>query len=153
MDEDALWMTIWRANTGKNIVTAVAIGVLTLIFFFQTSWCGARRCSPGCAAATWCSCWCGSAGRQRPALGGQRLTFRDSLLTGFTGILPVGAADLPAVGGGGGGTAVLGPRPFCGWLCPFGALQELLNNIAQALKVPQFRLPWGLHERLCRSST
>ena len=37
---------------------------------------------------------------------------------------------------------------FCGWLCPFGALQELLNQIARSFKVPQIRLPWGLHERL-----
>lgn len=37
---------------------------------------------------------------------------------------------------------------FCGWLCPFGALQELLNEIARRLKIPQFEPPWGLHERL-----
>ncbi|MFI0396538.1 4Fe-4S binding protein [Paracoccus jiaweipingae] len=37
---------------------------------------------------------------------------------------------------------------FCGWLCPFGALQELLNKLAKALRVPQITLPWGLHERL-----
>jgi len=37
---------------------------------------------------------------------------------------------------------------YCGWLCPFGALQELTNHIARKLKVPQITLPWGLHERL-----
>ena len=37
---------------------------------------------------------------------------------------------------------------YCGWLCPFGALQELSNHIARKLKVPQLTLPWGLHERL-----
>ena len=37
---------------------------------------------------------------------------------------------------------------FCGWLCPFGALQELLNEAARRLKVRQFELPFALHERL-----
>ena len=41
-----------------------------------------------------------------------------------------------------------GRGAYCGWLCPFGALQELTNQIARRLRVPQWTLPWGLHERL-----
>ena len=41
-----------------------------------------------------------------------------------------------------------GRGAYCGWLCPFGALQELTNQIARALRIPQWTLPWGLHERL-----
>lgn len=37
---------------------------------------------------------------------------------------------------------------FCGWLCPFGALQELINEAARKLKVKQYELPWAVHERL-----
>jgi ferredoxin len=37
---------------------------------------------------------------------------------------------------------------FCGWLCPFGALQELLNGGARRLRLPQIRLPFIPHERL-----
>ncbi|MCF6304634.1 MAG: NosR/NirI family protein [Rhodobacteraceae bacterium] len=37
---------------------------------------------------------------------------------------------------------------YCGWLCPFGALQEITNQIARFFKVLQWTLPWGLHERL-----
>lgn len=37
---------------------------------------------------------------------------------------------------------------FCGWLCPFGALQELINEIARKLKVRQWELPFAVHERL-----
>jgi NosR/NirI family nitrous oxide reductase transcriptional regulator len=41
-----------------------------------------------------------------------------------------------------------GRGAYCGWLCPFGALQELLNRVAKAIKVPQTKVPWWLHERL-----
>ncbi|WP_445261772.1 MULTISPECIES: transcriptional regulator NosR [Pseudomonas] len=37
---------------------------------------------------------------------------------------------------------------FCGWLCPFGALQELINELARKFKVPQYELPFAVHERL-----
>ena len=37
---------------------------------------------------------------------------------------------------------------FCGWLCPFGALQELTNFIAQKLGVKQLKLPFKVHERM-----
>jgi len=37
---------------------------------------------------------------------------------------------------------------YCGWLCPFGALQELTNKIARYFNVPQLSVPWGVHERL-----
>ena len=37
---------------------------------------------------------------------------------------------------------------FCGWLCPFGALQELANRIGRLSRVPQFSIPFAVHERL-----
>ncbi len=37
---------------------------------------------------------------------------------------------------------------FCGWLCPFGALQELINELARKLKIKQFELPFIIHEKL-----
>src|SRR5690606_15092401 len=37
---------------------------------------------------------------------------------------------------------------FCGWLCPFGALQELLSSLAQKLRIPQLDIPPLVHERL-----
>lgn len=37
---------------------------------------------------------------------------------------------------------------FCGWLCPFGALQELINEAARKLKIKQYELPFRIHEKL-----
>lgn len=35
---------------------------------------------------------------------------------------------------------VWGRGVFCGWLCPFGALQELLANVGRYLKIPQIKI-------------
>lgn len=37
---------------------------------------------------------------------------------------------------------------YCGWLCPFGALQELLGQAARHFGIRQFELPNLVHERL-----
>src|SRR6516165_10475954 len=37
---------------------------------------------------------------------------------------------------------------FCGWLCPFGALQELVSITARRFQVRQISIPIALHERL-----
>lgn len=37
---------------------------------------------------------------------------------------------------------------FCGWLCPFGAIQELVNEAARKLNIKQYELPFAVHERL-----
>jgi transcriptional regulator of nitric oxide reductase/NAD-dependent dihydropyrimidine dehydrogenase PreA subunit len=43
---------------------------------------------------------------------------------------------------------LIGRGVFCGWLCPFGALQELLAQAACALRVPQWSPPAALGKRL-----
>jgi len=37
---------------------------------------------------------------------------------------------------------------YCGWLCPFGAIQELLGQAARRLGVRQLEFPNVVHERL-----
>jgi NosR/NirI family nitrous oxide reductase transcriptional regulator len=41
-----------------------------------------------------------------------------------------------------------GRGAYCGWLCPFGALQEFSNRLGRRLGLRQLKLPWGVHERL-----
>jgi transcriptional regulator of nitric oxide reductase len=43
---------------------------------------------------------------------------------------------------------LIGRGVFCGWLCPFGALQELLGQISHALGIPQWNPPVALEKRL-----
>jgi NosR/NirI family nitrous oxide reductase transcriptional regulator len=149
-EDDPLWMKIWRGDVVKISTAMAALGALTLIFFFQNSlvrrpqlygW--VRR-----FYLLFILVWLGwYANAQLSVV--NVLTFANSLLTGFSWEYFLSAplifllwASIAA------GLLFWGRGPFCGWLCPFGALQELLNNIAQAVKIPQYRLPWGLHERL-----
>lgn len=37
---------------------------------------------------------------------------------------------------------------FCGWLCPFGAMQELIHSLAAKFNFPSFEFPNAVHERL-----
>ncbi len=34
---------------------------------------------------------------------------------------------------------------FCGWLCPFGAMQEVMGWIGEKLRLPQVRISWMTH--------
>ncbi len=148
--EEPLWMRLWRGDTSRIAVVALALGALTLIFFFQnqlvrrpTLYVWVRR-----SYLAFILVWLGwYANAQLSVV--NVLTFTNSLITSFSWEYFL-SAPLIFVLWASVAAALLfwGRGPFCGWLCPFGALQELLNSIAQALKVPQFRVPWGLHERL-----
>jgi NosR/NirI family transcriptional regulator, nitrous oxide reductase regulator len=43
---------------------------------------------------------------------------------------------------------LIGRGVFCGWLCPFGALQELLGQLSRTLGVPQWNPSPALEKRL-----
>ena len=43
---------------------------------------------------------------------------------------------------------IWGRALFCGWLCPFGALQEFLARIAKLLRIPQFQVSRETHQKL-----
>jgi NosR/NirI family nitrous oxide reductase transcriptional regulator len=37
---------------------------------------------------------------------------------------------------------------YCGWLCPYGALQKLVNALGRKFKVPQLQFPGLIHDHL-----
>ncbi|MBU2878429.1 NosR/NirI family protein [Aliiglaciecola lipolytica] len=43
---------------------------------------------------------------------------------------------------------IVGRGIFCGWLCPFGALQEMLGWVAKKLRIRQKKVPYWLHSKL-----
>ncbi len=43
---------------------------------------------------------------------------------------------------------LLGRGVFCGWLCPFGAMQELLAKVARFLRLPQWNPSEAAHRKL-----
>ncbi len=145
-----LWQVRWKAERLAVASVALMLVLLTLILLFQESlvrrprlW---RMTRLGFLAVT--LIWLGW------GLGGQLsvvqvVAFVQSLLTGFHWetflIEPViftlwGFVAL--------GLLFWGRGVFCGWLCPFGALQELTNAAAQRLRVPQVPVPHAVHERL-----
>ncbi|MCB2053371.1 MAG: regulatory protein NosR [Geminicoccaceae bacterium] len=147
---EALWQKVWAARTIDIVVVGAAIVLLTLLFFFQMQavrharflfW---GRIVFLCFTLFWLG-WYAKAQLSVVNI----MTFTNSLLSDFSWDyflmdplifmlwFSVAAALL-----------FWGRGAYCGWLCPFGALQELTNRVAKFLRIPQWHVPWGLHERL-----
>jgi len=146
----ALWQRIWRERIGRVVMVSLILTVLTAILVFQDTVARHRRFYR-IGRMTFLGVtllWLGYyAGAQLSVV--NVLTFVQALLTGFSWeffLLDPTIFILWAYVA----VAMLfwGRGVFCGWLCPFGALQELLNEAARALRIPQTNLPFAVHERL-----
>jgi len=146
----ALWVRIWKSKKLEVGILVAMLAVLTAVFFFQFQATKPKRAfywfRMGFLLVTLVYLgWYQNA--QLSIVNLMALTA--SLQSGFSWdaflmdplvfILWISVAVSMLFWGRGG---------FCGWLCPFGALQELTNQIARFFKVPQWTLPWGLHERI-----
>ena len=148
--QQALWKRIWADKRPEIAVLAAMLGVLTLVFFFQGfATRNARRFywfRMGFLTVTlvflgWYANAQLSVVNLMALFGALTAGFswQAFLLDPLTFILWFSVAAALIFWGRG---------AYCGWLCPFGALQELTNQIARKLRIPQWTLPWGLHERL-----
>ena len=43
---------------------------------------------------------------------------------------------------------IVGRGIFCGWLCPFGALQEMVGWVAKKFRIRQWKVPYSVHSKL-----
>ncbi|CAN7291234.1 regulatory protein NosR [Pseudomonas brassicacearum] len=145
-----MWLTLWYQKSVEISVLGVALLVLTAILFFQDSL--ARRPT----LLHWLRR--GYLVFTVVFLGGYALaqlsvvnvlTFVHALFEGFRWELFLTDPLIFILWVFTAGSILLwGRGVFCGWLCPFGALQELINELARKLKVPQYELPFAVHERL-----
>ncbi|PWC38955.1 NosR/NirI family protein [Azospirillum sp. TSO22-1] len=148
--QSALWQRIWRDRMMDIVILCVGLAVLTGIFFFQNQLTRRPRLTWWVRTLflAWTLLWLGWwANAQLSVV--NILTVANALVTNFSWsyflmdpmLFILWAAVAAAL-------LFWGRGAFCGWLCPFGALQEFLNMAARRLKVPQLRPSWGLHERL-----
>jgi len=145
-----LWKHMWQAKRVQIAVLLVALAILATVFFFQNTFTlnerrfGLFRTGFLIFSVVWLG-WYASAQLSVVNV----LTFVHALRGDFRWeyflmdpmvfILWVATA-----------VSILfwNRGAFCGWLCPFGALQELLNKLARRLHVPQLSVPYGVGSRL-----
>jgi len=147
---EPLWQRLWYSKAAAIGILALMLMALTLIFFFQDLLVKRERLYDRIRLVYLAITlvWLGWVAQAQLSVVNV-LTFTTSLREGFewTSFLvdPLIFILWASVA-----AALLfwGRGPFCGWLCPFGALQELTNRAARRLKVPQIRIPWRVHERL-----
>ena len=147
---EPLWTKIWRSRTLDVVILVLALAILTFIFFFQ-DWLVQHRVLFGRLRAgflLFSVLWLGLYAKAQLSVVNV-LTFTNSVLTGFRWenflldplIFILWCATAASL-------LFWGRGAYCGWLCPFGALQELLNHGARRLRIQQVTVPFYLHERL-----
>ena len=62
----------------------------------------------------------------------------------------IGAFGLGALGmfAGFAALTILLSKTWCGWICPFGTLQDWLTSLRRRLAIRESRIPWGIMDRL-----
>jgi NosR/NirI family nitrous oxide reductase transcriptional regulator len=149
-EQEPLWMRIWRGKIVDIAILATAILALTGIFFFQDFL--VRRPvlydRVRLVFLAFTLFWIGWYAQAQLSVVNV-LTFVSALRGDFRWdyflvdplIFMLWCAVAAAM-------LFWGRGAYCGWLCPFGALQELMNRAAKLVRIPQIRVPFGLHQRL-----
>jgi NosR/NirI family transcriptional regulator, nitrous oxide reductase regulator len=148
--EAPLWMEVWRDRKVSVVLLLLGLGVLSLILIFQ-DWLARRPrllwyVRRGFLLFTlFFIGWYALA--QLSVM--QVLTFLHAAMRNFQWENFLIDPMLFILWGFVALTLLLwGRGVYCGWLCPYGALQELGNQVARWLGVKQLEFPDVVHERL-----
>jgi transcriptional regulator of nitric oxide reductase len=147
---DPAWVEAWRDARVKVVILGVLLTTLTLIFIFQAKLSRYRVAHRVVRSGflLFVLVWLGwTAGVQLSTVNVINYVTAPFHHLGFAFYLAeplmviIAAYTLVSV-------LLIGRGVFCGWLCPFGALQELTGQISKALGVPQWNPPVALEKRL-----
>jgi NosR/NirI family nitrous oxide reductase transcriptional regulator len=145
-----IWKKMWQLKVTEILVLGVALVVLTFVFFFQDWLVKRPRVADRVRIGFLIFTLFGIGWYFNAQLSVVNILFMfNALVSGFDWeyflmeplIFILWASVAAAL-------LFWGRGPYCGWLCPFGALQELLNRVAKLLKVRQVAVPWAIHERI-----
>ncbi len=147
---EPFWVKMWRLKFAEIIVLGLGLVALTLIFFFQ-DWLVKRRSLTDKVRIAYLVFtlfvigWYFNAQLSVVNI----LAMFSALVSGFDwGYFLMEPLIFILWGSVAAALLFWGRGPYCGWLCPFGALQELINRIAKVFKVKQITVPWFIHERV-----
>lgn len=145
-----LWLNIWYQKDFQIVVLSVGLVALFAILFFQDYLVRypkvLHRVRMGYLTFTVVFIGWYALGQLSIV---NVLTFAHSVMNGFSWELFLSDPVIFILWGVTAAIVLLwGRGVFCGWLCPFGALQEIINEVARKIKIPQYEVPFALHERL-----
>ena len=148
--EEPAWVAIWQSRSFEIAILVIGLGVLSFVLIFQ-DWLAHRA-----ELLSWVRYgfhvytlffigWWGLA--QLSVM--NVLTFVGSVMSGFDWEHFLIDPMLFILWGFVAVTLLLwGRGVYCGWLCPFGALQELILAAGRKLKLPEIEFSDAVHERL-----
>ncbi|MDO5667835.1 MAG: 4Fe-4S binding protein [Alcaligenaceae bacterium] len=148
-DEVPLWQIIWKSKMPQIIVVVLSLIVLGFVFFFQHALVKREKLytyfrTGFLLFSLFYIGWYANAQLSVVNV----LTFTTSLRTEFSWeyflmdpiVFILWCATAISM-------IFWNRGAFCGWLCPFGSLQELLNKAAKKLGIKQIKVPYAIHHR------